>query len=208
MVAGGRRCSSGSGPDDPSASRVSDPSGVFVDDCACPPRPAFLEPFRLRAEALASLPDTRFEQILIAKYPQGAGIGWHRDAPMFGPTIATSIGSPTVLRFRRWLGNGFERYDALLSPRSGYVLAGDARLRWQHGIRAVPALRLASSPSRRRCVGHRAVLRAVPHYGLPAQRHRLPRGLSRRHRTLPGRLPYSIARAVNGAIPIRERSLV
>lgn len=26
----------------------------------------------------------RLAQVLVSRYPEGAGIGWHRDAPMFG----------------------------------------------------------------------------------------------------------------------------
>jgi hypothetical protein len=26
-------------------------------------------------------------EVLLTRYPPGAGIGWHRDAPMFGPEV-------------------------------------------------------------------------------------------------------------------------
>jgi alkylated DNA repair dioxygenase AlkB len=39
-------------------------------------------------------------QILISRYPSGAGIGWHRDAPMFGSRVAgVSLLSPCRMRW-------------------------------------------------------------------------------------------------------------
>jgi hypothetical protein len=45
-----------------------------------------------RAAALASLDPEEFAQILVSRYPPGATIGWHRDAPMFGAKV---VGSPS-----------------------------------------------------------------------------------------------------------------
>jgi alkylated DNA repair dioxygenase AlkB len=64
--------------------------------------PDFLAPLRERAAALANLPPGTLEQVLVARHPAGAGIGWHRDAPMFGPVVVgVSLGAPAVMRFRR-----------------------------------------------------------------------------------------------------------
>ena len=105
------------------------------------PLPAFLEPVRARAAELADLAPEALEQVLVTRYPPGSGIGWHRDAPMFGTVVGVSLGSPCVLRFRRKLGDGYETRNLELAPRSAYVLEGPARREWQHGIRATPALR-------------------------------------------------------------------
>jgi DNA oxidative demethylase len=44
-------------------------------------------------------------QILVSRYPSGAGIGWHRDAPMFGSRIAgVSLLAPCRMRFQRTVG--------------------------------------------------------------------------------------------------------
>jgi DNA oxidative demethylase len=81
-------------------------------------------------------------QILISRCPPGAGIGWHRDAPMFGSRIAgVSLLSPCRMRFQRTVGG--ERSTAVieLAPRSAYLLAGKARWSRQHSIPATHALR-------------------------------------------------------------------
>lgn len=105
------------------------------------PLPAFLEPLRERAAALAGLAADALEQVLVARYPPGAGIGWHRDAPIFGlVVVGVSLGAPCVMRFRRVPGDGALR-RVPLAPRSAYVLAGAARATWQHALPPVKALR-------------------------------------------------------------------
>jgi alkylated DNA repair protein (DNA oxidative demethylase) len=81
-------------------------------------------------------------QILVSRYPSGAGIGWHRDAPMFGSRITgVSLLAPCRMRFQRTVG-GVRSVAALeLAPRSAYLLAGKARWSWQHSIPATSALR-------------------------------------------------------------------
>src|SRR5262245_55667628 len=49
-----------------------------------PPIPDFLLPLRERVGELAGVAPDAFVEILVNEYPPGAGIGWHRDAPMFG----------------------------------------------------------------------------------------------------------------------------
>jgi DNA oxidative demethylase len=81
-------------------------------------------------------------QILVSRYPSGAGIGWHRDAPTFGSRIAgVSLLAPCRMRFQRTVG-GVRSVAALeLAPRSAYLLDGKARWSWQHSIPATKALR-------------------------------------------------------------------
>ena len=106
-----------------------------------PPVPDFLEPLRARAAALAGVPAADFEEVLVSRYPPGAGIGWHRDAPMFGPIVAgVSLGAPCRLRLRPGTA-GRAECELRLEPRSAYLLAGEARARWRHSIPAVAALR-------------------------------------------------------------------
>jgi alkylated DNA repair protein (DNA oxidative demethylase) len=85
-----------------------------------------------------------FSEALLTEYAPGAVIGWHRDAPMFGPTVlGVSLGTRCRMRFRRVGGDGtaIERFSQVLEPRSLYVIAGPARSEWQHSIPAVDALR-------------------------------------------------------------------
>jgi alkylated DNA repair protein (DNA oxidative demethylase) len=81
-------------------------------------------------------------QILLSRYPEGAGIGWHRDAPMFGSKIAgVSLLAPSRMRFQRTVAGEREVAEQLLEPRSAYLLSGKARWAWQHSIPATKALR-------------------------------------------------------------------
>ena len=66
---------------------------------------------RDRCAALMERDSADLVQILVSRYPPGAGIGWHRDA------------------------------ELELAPRSAYLLAGKARWSWQHSIPAAKALR-------------------------------------------------------------------
>jgi hypothetical protein len=99
-----------------------------------PPLPAWLEPLRERAAAFAEVEAEAIRQSLIIRYDPGAGIGWHRDRPQFGTVIGISLGAPAVLRLRRRVEGGFERRVLPLSPRSIYVLSGEARSAWEHSI--------------------------------------------------------------------------
>jgi alkylated DNA repair protein (DNA oxidative demethylase) len=106
------------------------------------PPPAWLEPYLLRAAAAANIPRERIEQVMIARYPPGAAIGWHRDAPMFGsPVIGLSLGTACTMRFRRGKVRAWETHAQFLEPRSLYLLDGAARTLWQHSIPKTPDLR-------------------------------------------------------------------
>ena len=106
------------------------------------PLPEELSALRARAAQLAGVEPEELAEILVSRYPAGAGIGWHRDAPMFGPAIVgVSLGAPAPLRFQR--GKGPERrvFELEVAPRSAYVLSGAARSAWQHSIPVTKALR-------------------------------------------------------------------
>ena len=106
------------------------------------PPPPFLDDLIERGAREAGIARPAVEQILVARYPPGATIGWHRDAPMFGtPVIGVSLGSPCTMRFRRKTGERWERQSLTLEPRSLYILDGTARTQWQHSIPPTPALR-------------------------------------------------------------------
>jgi alkylated DNA repair protein (DNA oxidative demethylase) len=106
-----------------------------------PPIPDFLLAFRERAAALTGLAADRFVEVLVTEYAPGAGIGWHRDAPMFGVVVGLSLLAPCRFRFQRGKGEARETCVVTLAPRSAYVLDGEARWRWQHSIPPMPALR-------------------------------------------------------------------
>ena len=111
---------------------------------AAPGIPEFLLPVRERAAAIAGAAAESFTEALIMEYPPDAVIGWHRDAPKFGPTVlGISLGSPARMRFKK-AGSGHgevDRASIILGPRSAYAMTSEARLVWQHSIPAVQALR-------------------------------------------------------------------
>jgi len=97
---------------------------------------------RDRCGDLAAVPGEAFDEALVTRYPPGAGIGWHRDAPMFGSeVVGVSLVSESKMRFQRKVGGVRYTYDLTLEPGSAYVLAGPARWAWQHSIPAVKSLR-------------------------------------------------------------------
>ena len=104
---------------------------------AGPPLPEFLQPLRERAASLIRIEAASFEEVLLTHYPPGSGIGWHRDAPMFGPiVVGVSLLGSCRLRFCRRVGSRRDTWSATLEPRSVYVLSGSARFQWQHSIPA------------------------------------------------------------------------
>ncbi|HEX4693093.1 alpha-ketoglutarate-dependent dioxygenase AlkB [Sphingomonas sp.] len=105
------------------------------------PIPDFLLPLRRRAAEFADLPPDALVQALVVLYDPGAGIGWHRDRPVFEHVVGISLGAPATLRLRRRTESGFERASLPLSPRSIYHLSGEARHQWEHGIAEHDALR-------------------------------------------------------------------
>lgn len=109
--------------------------------CRGDPIPEFLLPIRERAATFADLTADALEQALLIRYDPGAGIGWHRDRPVFEHVIGISLGSPAPMRFRRRLEKGFARTKIPLNPRSIYLLSGEARHAWEHSIDALSAPR-------------------------------------------------------------------
>jgi alkylated DNA repair protein (DNA oxidative demethylase) len=106
------------------------------------PLPASLEWLRERSAAMIERDPADLAQILVSRYPEGAGIGWHRDAPMFGSRIVgVSLAAPSRMRFQRTIQGERETAAVELAPRSAYVLSGKARWSWQHSIPATKALR-------------------------------------------------------------------
>ena len=106
------------------------------------PLPAALEPLRDRCAALIERDPADLVQILVSRYPEGAGIGWHRDAPMFGSrVVGISLGGACRLQFQRTVDGVRRTHELALAPRSAYVLAGAARWSWQHHIPPTRELR-------------------------------------------------------------------
>ena len=105
------------------------------------PIPDWLLPVRARAAAFAGLAPEALEHSLLIKYEEGAGLGWHRDRPVFGDVLGISLLSPAPLRFRRKAGAKWQRFALPAEPRSIYLLRGPARTEWEHRLTPVEALR-------------------------------------------------------------------
>ncbi len=108
-----------------------------------PPLPDFLLPLRARAADFAGIRAEALEQALIIRYDVGAGIGWHRDRPVFDQVVGISLLSGCVLRFRRREGRAFRRYSLDAPPRSAYLLSGEIRHQWEHSIAPMEARRFS-----------------------------------------------------------------
>jgi alkylated DNA repair dioxygenase AlkB len=105
------------------------------------PIPDWLQPLRARAAALAGHEAEAFVHALVIEYAPGAGIGWHRDRPVFGDVAGISLLAPAPLRFRRKAGSRWERFTLTAEPRSAYLLRGEARHEWEHSIPPLETLR-------------------------------------------------------------------
>lgn len=105
------------------------------------PIPPWLKPLRIEAARFARLAPDDLAHVLVTHYPPGAGIGWHRDRPVFDHVIGVSLGASAALRFRRKTGKKFDRASLVCRPRSIYHLSGEARRVWEHSIIPIDAPR-------------------------------------------------------------------
>ncbi len=107
------------------------------------PWPDFLRGLLGRLAGRLDLDEEAFVQALVNEYAPGAGIGWHRDRPVYGEILGVSFLAPCVmrLRLRRKDEAGWRRAAALLEPGSAYRLSGEARKEWEHSISPMSALR-------------------------------------------------------------------
>ena len=102
----------------------------------------FLHPLRARAAAWVGCAADELTHALVAEYPPGSQLGWHRDVPDFELVVGISLASPCRMRFRRFPPRARAKSLALdIEPRSIYRLQGEARWEWQHSVPPVPALR-------------------------------------------------------------------
>lgn len=106
------------------------------------PIPDWLLPLRERAASFAGLEPAKLAQALLIRYDPGAGIGWHKDRPVFEHVVGISLGATATMRFRRRRPEGgFDRQSVPLAPRSAYHLSGEARHGWEHSIPEMDATR-------------------------------------------------------------------
>jgi len=112
-----------------------------------PPHPSSLPPYLLELQTTVRtlleplLPQDDFKmamdqplarQIILNLYPPGEGISPHIDLPnrYANGIIGVSLTGGTTMTFHR----GDERYEAYMPERTIYVMTGEARWGWSHGI--------------------------------------------------------------------------
>lgn len=98
------------------------------------PLPDWLLPYQAKAARFAELDPSDFVQALLIRYDPGAGIGWHKDRPVFQHVVGVSLGNAATMRFRRRTREGFERIGVPLASRSIYHLTGEVRHDLEHSI--------------------------------------------------------------------------
>jgi alkylated DNA repair dioxygenase AlkB len=91
--------------------------------------------------AFAGVSAEIFEHVLVTEYAPGAGIGWHKDRPVFNEVVGVSLLAPCRFRMRRKTGTTWQRTSFIAEPRSAYLLSGGSRWQWEHSIPPVPELR-------------------------------------------------------------------
>ena len=102
----------------------------------------FLHPLRLRAAAWTGVAADDFTHALVAQYPPGTQLGWHRDVPDFELVVGISLMGACQMRFRPYPHKHREKSISIdIAPRSIYRLEGEARWDWQHRVPPVPGLR-------------------------------------------------------------------
>jgi alkylated DNA repair dioxygenase AlkB len=104
------------------------------------PIPALLIDVKRRCTDVAMVLDA-FDQVIVSRYPEGAGIGWHTDSPVFGDLImGLSLGAPARLHLRR-RGETAAATMIELPARSLYMIGGPARWDFEHRVPPVRAER-------------------------------------------------------------------
>ncbi|NPC58500.1 alpha-ketoglutarate-dependent dioxygenase AlkB [Caenimonas soli] len=100
--------------------------------------PDYLRPLTEIAAHITGKPTEAFEQVMVTQYPPGAGIGWHRDRPVYEDIVGISFLAPCHLRLRQRQSDGsWVRRAAPIEPRSAYLLSREVRDEWQHSIAAM-----------------------------------------------------------------------
>jgi alkylated DNA repair dioxygenase AlkB len=102
--------------------------------------PDYLRELGQKVAGLGMNPDT-IEHVLVNEYAAGAGIGWHRDRPIFEHVVGVSLLAPCKFRLRREVGDKWERKTLAVEPRSAYLLSGAVRWEWEHSIPPLEELR-------------------------------------------------------------------
>jgi alkylated DNA repair dioxygenase AlkB len=108
---------------------------------ASEPLPTWLKSLAPHVAAFADIPVDGLAQAMVTEYPPGAGIGWHRDRPVYEDVIGISLAAPCILRLRQEAESGWKRGQVHPEPRSTYPLRRPVRHAWEHSIRPMDKTR-------------------------------------------------------------------
>lgn len=98
-----------------------------------PPPPAWLAGLSKKAASVIGRNADDIKEVLVTLYPEGAGIGWHKDAEVFGDAIVgVSLLSDCTMKFRHPETKAV--YSLEIPRRSAYIFSGEARWVWHHSI--------------------------------------------------------------------------
>jgi alkylated DNA repair dioxygenase AlkB len=103
--------------------------------------PGFLLELRKTMARFSDIKEDLLQQVLVSEYSPGAGIGWHKDRPVFNEIIGLSLGAGCKFRLRQRNPKGWARVTIAAQPRSAYLLSGEVRTLWEHSIPPVESLR-------------------------------------------------------------------
>lgn len=101
------------------------------------PIPEELEKIIKAAARFADIKPEDIEACLLIRYDPGSHIQWHIDKPAWDKVIGLSLGAPVTMDFRKQMEQGFDGGSVLLSPRSMFLLSGEAYHTYQYHIAPV-----------------------------------------------------------------------
>ncbi len=130
-------------PDNPRCTRTFGWDYHWPDEAISPgePLPESLHALRNLVAELAEVPADSLIQVQIIRYEPGAIIQHHCDKRVWDIIIGLSLGDGVTMEFRKAGEGGYEVVRAELPPRSLYVLTGEARHVFEHGLPAMQGTR-------------------------------------------------------------------
>lgn len=101
------------------------------------PIPSELDFIVKRCARFLGVDPQKISHVLFTKYPVGAPIGWHRDAPMYESLVGVSLKSACTMKLKPYDPTVSPLRNIDIAPRSIYKMTGESRWKWEHHIPAV-----------------------------------------------------------------------
>jgi alkylated DNA repair dioxygenase AlkB len=107
----------------------------------CPVLPREFDGIRGRAADMAGIGADELVQAMLTRYDPGSIIQWHTDKPVWEHVVGLSLGETVTMGFRKAVGDGWDLRAIELPPRSFYMMRGEARYVYEHGLPPAPGVR-------------------------------------------------------------------